>query len=379
MLFYLCFGLSFLLFFTAVQTEADEPSRVLAAKLFFFAVFLFTALRSPEVGNDTIQFYNAYSRIREIPWTERGSERYEAGFFALCKLLGMISPHPQTLLFFTAWMISFSVSRFLRLYSRNVSLGCLLFLFLNLWAVYMNLMRQVLAMCIILFFLESLLKGRKMRFFFGVFLASLFHRSAWICLIMLVMYGRRFTYMTAVFFVPFTLLCFWQYDKIFILATLLLNRYSGYISSERFGGSNYFGMLLNVCVCLAILLYGIFLRRRDAKSSRQVQEALPADFQLFLLLCCLFCYILGTRMYILSRVSPYFTIFYLPWLGMEKPLVQMEEMPLRSLDGKISGKALKRCYPLGPFAVVFISMIYFCVIHFFRPEWQGVVPYRFFW
>ena len=84
-------------------------------------------------------------------------------------------------------------------------------------------------------------------------------------------------------------------------------------------------------------------------------------------------------MYILSRVSPYFTIFYLPWLGMEKPLVQMEEMPLRSLDGKISGKALKRCYPLGPFAVVFISMIYFCVIHFFRPEWQGVVPYRFFW
>ena len=352
MLFYLCFGLSFLFLFTAVQTEEDEPSRVLAARLFFFAVFLFMALRSPEVGNDTMQFYEAYSRIRETPWAERGAERYEAGFFALCKLLGMLSPHPQTLL---------------------------LFLFLNLWAVYMNLMRQVLALCVILFFLESLLEGRRMRFFLGILLASLFHRSAWVCLIMLAVYGRRFTYMTAVVFIPFTFLCFWQYDKIFILATLLLNRYSGYRTSEQFGGSNYFGMLLNVCVCLAILLYGAYLRRREGRSSQQAQEAIPADFQIYMLLCCLFCYALGMRMYILSRVSPYFTVFYLTWLGAERPLVQMVEIPLRPADGKIAGKVLKRCYPLGPFVVVLVSAVYFCVIHFFRPEWQGVVPYRFFW
>lgn len=376
MLYYVAFGLIFLLFSTAVQTEGDSRSQKLAAGLFFFAVFLFMGLRSAEVGNDSAQFYQAYMRIQGIPWAEYSAERYEWGFFALCKLLGILCPHPQAIFLFTSLVFTASLFRFIQMYSHNAALSCLLFLFLNLWAVYMNLMRQILALCIVLYAAGYLLEGMKFRFCLGVFAASLFHRSAWVCLVMLFFCSRKFSAKTIMVFIPLSVLCFWQYERIFSLAVILLNRYSGYRDSEQFGGSNYFGMVINACVCLGILLYGIIIRIRKEAG---IPEALPADFQIYMLLCCLFCYILGMRMYILSRLTPYFTVFYLSWLGEAEPFVKMKKIPLLSAHTNQPNALLKRIYPLEPYLIVLFSAAYFCVIHLFRPEWQGVVPYRFFW
>lgn len=380
MYFYLCFGLLFLLFSTAVRTDEDKRSRELTAGLFFFAVFVLTGLRSPSVGNDSMQFYQAYLRIRQIPWADYASERYEWGFFAFCKLLGAFCPHPQTVFLVTSFVFSISVFRFIQRYSHNAALSCLLFLFLNLWAVYLNLMRQILALCIVLYALERLLEGRKLHFCLGVFAASLFHRSAWVCLVMLFLCRRRFSAKAAIAFASVAVFGFWQYERLFNLAVFLLRRYDGYRASEQFGGANYFGMVFNSLVCLAVLLYGALMRRRESFSPQdRPPEILPADFQAYMLLCCLFCYILGMRMYILSRLTPYFTIFYLSWLGKAEPFLKMEEI---RLSPPVSGQPesiLKRSYPLEPYVIVLISAAYFCTIHFFRPEWQGVVPYRFFW
>jgi len=373
---YLCFGFTFLLFSITVRTEGDSRSRELTAGLFFFIIFLFTGLRSPEVGNDSMQFYQAYMRIRNIPWSEWTSERYEWGFFALCKLLGFLCPHPQTLFLFTAFVFSNSIFQFIRLYSQNAALSCLLFLFLNLWAVYLNLMRQILALCVILYSIRFLRDGMNFRFCVGVAAASLFHRSAWVCLVMPFFYQRRFSIKIMLIFIPFAVLCFWQYDNIFTLAVILLNRYAGYRTSEQFGSSNYFGMALNTGVCLTILLYGKFLRRGKEPD---FFELLPADFQIYMLLCCLLCYILGMRMYILSRLTPYFTVFYLSWLGAAEPFVKMEQFSLLPASLNPLDIFMKKVYPLEPFLIVFASSAYFCVIHLFRPEWQGIVPYRFFW
>lgn len=376
MYFYLFFGLMFLFFSVSVRTEEDSRSRKLTAGLFFFIVFLFTGLRSPEVGNDSMQFYQAYTRICGLSWTDHSKERYEWGFFALCKLLGIFFPHPQTIFIFTAMVFSASVYRFILLYSRNSALSCFLFLFLNLWAVYVNLMRQILALCIILYSIKFLQNGKNLRFCVGVASASLFHRSAWICLIMLFFYRQRFSVKAVLVFIPFTAFCFWQYDRIFSLAAFVLNRYSGYRTSEQFGKSNYLGMLFNVGICLAILLYGALLRHGKGTDAL---EPLSEDFQIYMLLCCLFCYVLGMRMYILSRITPYFTIFYLSWLGAAEPFVKMEAIPLLPADPRHPKIFLKRVYPLETHLTALTAVVYFCVIHLFRPEWQGIIPYLFFW
>ncbi len=376
MIFYLCLGFSFLLFSSAVRTEYDDRSQKIAGLLFFFIVFLFTGLRSPEVGNDSMQFYQAYTRIKATPWTNYTSERYEWGFFALCKVLGMFFPHPQTLFVFTGLIFAFSVFRFIRMYSNNAALSCILFLFLNLWAVYMNLMRQILALCIILFFLDALFHEKRIQFCLGVFIASLFHRSALVCLVMLVFYEKPFNHKFVIFYVPFTAFCFWKYDWIFTLGTMILHRYEGYRFSQAFGASNYFGMFFHALICLSVLFYGMLLRQGRACKS---EKGLTSDFQIYMLLCCLFCYILGMRMYILSRLTPYFTIFYLTWLGEAEPFVKMEKYPLRNIPEDNSNFILKRVYPLETYFIVLASSVYFCIVHLFRPEWQGIIPYRFFW
>lgn len=376
MIFYLCFGLSFLLFSSAVRTECDDKSRKFVGLLFFFIVFLFMGLRSPEVGNDSMQFYQAYTRIKVTPWTNYTSERYEFGFFALCKGLGIFFPHPQTLFLFTGLVFAFSVYRFIRMYSNNIALSCVLFLFLNLWAVYMNLIRQILALCIILYFLDALFHEKRLQFCLGVFLASLFHRSALVCLVMLVFYKKPFKKKFLIFYIPFTAFCFWKYDWIFTLGTIILHRYEGYRFSQTFGASNYFGMLFHSLICFSILFYGVLLHQgKEDKTAK----GLTPDFQIYMLLCCLFCYTLGMRMYILSRITPYFTIFYLTWFGEAQPFVKMEKFPLENIPKDNSNFILKRIYPLESYFIVLVSSAYFCIVHLFRPEWQGVVPYRFFW
>lgn len=376
MIFYLCFGIGFLFYSAAVRTEYDNGSRRFSGVLFFFIVFLFMGLRSPEVGNDSMQFYQAYTRIRITPWTNYTSERYEWGFFALCKILGIFSAQPQTLFLFTSLIFALSVFRFIQVYSNNAALSCILFLFLNLWAVYMNLMRQILALCMILCFLDSLFQGKKITFCFGVFLASLFHRSAIVCLVMLIFHGRPFNHRFVGFYIPFTIFCFWKYDWIFTLGTIVLHRYEGYRFSQAFGSSNYFGMMLHALVCFSVLFYGILLHPGKEGEST---NGLTSDFQIYMLLCCLFCYILGMRMYILSRLTPYFTIFYLSWLGRSEPFVKMERIPLEHIPKDHSDFILKRVYPLEPYFIVFVSLSYFCTIHLLRPEWQGIIPYLFFW
>lgn len=354
-------------YFTDVERSILSRRRYLC--FCFFLLFLLMGLRGPSVGNDTMQYYQAYETLGKLPWRDVAQQRYEWGFFAFCKILYGISPHPQTLLLVTSGFFCAVMAHFLLRYGENIVLAAVLFLLLNFIAVFLNLMRQMMAVCMVILAMERWWDKKYLSSVLLLLAAPMFHRSALICLLFPFLSKRRFPAWLWIVFFGTAGVCFWQYQRLYTIAAMLLGRYSHYLGSE-FGNSNYFGMLLQALVCLSVLLYGIYKRRCGTQ-----KEALPVDFQMYMLAFGTFCYIVGMRMYMFSRMTPYFTIYYLTWLGKCEPLRRWKTLLFPNQSQTVRLKH----YSCEPLAVIAVAAVYFLIIHLFRPEWQGIVPYCFFW
>ena len=120
-----------------------------------------SGFRSFSVGVDTQQFVNAYSRIINMSPNSFDLLRYEYGFSYFCWLLGKISTNPQILIFITSLFINISVGRFIYKNSDNVYLSVILYLLCNFFFSYMNIMRQAMAIAILLWGYEFIKDKQK--------------------------------------------------------------------------------------------------------------------------------------------------------------------------------------------------------------------------
>ena len=155
--------------------------------IFIFSILtLLSALRNISVGVDTSQYYEAYKLIGTIEWNELDKLRYEIGFSLLCKVLNYISSNPQLLLIVTSIFINSSVGLFIYRNSNNVVLSSFIFITYNLYFNYMNIMRQAIAIAIVLFAYEYLKNKKIIKYSILVLIASLFHTSSIICLLFII-------------------------------------------------------------------------------------------------------------------------------------------------------------------------------------------------
>ena len=130
-----------------------------------------------------MQYYQAYETLGKLPWRDVAQQRYEWGFFAFCKILYGISPHPQTLLLVTSGFFCAVMAHFLLRYGENIVLAAVLFLLLNFIAVFLNLMRQMMAVCMVILAMERWWDKKYLSSVLLLLAAPMFHRSALICLL----------------------------------------------------------------------------------------------------------------------------------------------------------------------------------------------------
>ncbi|MFZ5986468.1 MAG: EpsG family protein [Bacillota bacterium] len=334
--------------------------------IFFFGMTaIISALRAYAVGNDTDQFYRAYERIAQVDWTSFYLFRYELGFTVLCKVLSYISREPQLLLIVTSLFSSYSIGRFIYKNSCNVVLSSYLFITLNIYADYLNLMRQVIALSIILFGIEYLKEKKIIRFVLFVVIASLFHQSALFVLVVIFFVKIKYSKLSFPITLMTSIIGFLIFNRLFLFAVKILSKYASYEDSV-YASSNYFGMIFNVSICLSILLLGLFICNKNRgylqKQCVLEMKTLSYDFVAYMVSICLFCYILGTRMYILTRVVPYFSIYYLVWIPMTFESIGDKKLKILVLH-----------------LILVLTLAYYLIVAIFRPEWYGIIPYKFFW
>lgn len=314
-----------------------------------------SALRASTVGADTSMYSEAFNHISQVSFNNLHIFRYEYGFTLLCKILSLINNNSQILIIVTSLFIFISVGRFIYKNSKDVILSCYSFMTLNIYFLYMTAMRQALAIAIILIAYEYLKVEKYFKFSLLIILSSLFHKSALICLILILFRRNRYRLTSLIYTFLLAIISFVGYKYLFVVFTTIFTEYGGY-SSGIFSVSNYFGSLIEACVILIIWLFGIYyIYKKDSKFDYKTSLIAYIMSLAFILS------VLVMKMNVVNRLTAYFSLFSILWLP----------QGVRS----ISIIKKRTIIYIGIYVFLFI---YWIVILLARPEWTRVVPYKIF-
>ncbi len=330
----------------------------------FSLLGLLSALRGVSVGNDTAQFSWAYRTIGHMDWSDANRLRYEYGFYYLCKFLNLFSSDPQWLLVISSILIFFSVGLFIYRFSPDVMLSTFLFIALGTYSMNLNLLRQSMAIAVLLFALPFLFQKTKK--FIGVVLASsLFHKTALIWLIFLSVRRIRYSKQMIITHVLIAIACFFSSRLLYNYGVMMFKSYSIY-TRGKFDFSNYNGTLIITIMYVIIFLLGFYFfwtrKKRVFVNLTDNYTPIPIPFQAHANSLLIISLVIGTQMVLLVRVKEYFIPFSWLWL----PTVFSIEL---NKTEKI----------LFKYFLILFSFAYYLIVHIYRPEWHGVVPYVFYW
>lgn len=346
----------FLIVFTYILGYIMRPNKVKEnRKVYLIIVFsiltIISAIRNYTVGVDTWQFCGDFVKIGKLTFFEAMEKtRYEIGFIVLCKILYFISANHQILIIVTSVFIMGAIGLYIYEESTDVIMSSLIFILLNCYAMYMSVMRQAIAISIILIaYVLFFKKNKTLKYIISVVLASLFHSSAIFMVILVLLKDKKFERKYYHIAILMAIVFFVFSDTIFDIVTMVFPTYAGYKNSSFFE-SNYFASLINAVVAFAFFTYGIMTNKEDYKDKEKT------NFYSFLMLFNFLFYVLTIRINIFARVTTYFNIFNIIWI----PMI---------IDNLTKNKNSNR--------IIMISCItaYWLVVSIYRPEWYGVIPY----
>ena len=150
---------------------------------------LIVGSRSINMGmNDTKDIYvPIFYKLSMLSFSE--SIRYiidsktEIVFYALTRIYLTISTNVRIYLFLLAIPLNLEVSRIIYKYSKVPSLSFIMFFSLNYFAFSFTLLRHCIALSIVILATDCVVNKKLKKFIIMIFIAGLFHRTAWIFVI----------------------------------------------------------------------------------------------------------------------------------------------------------------------------------------------------
>lgn len=351
MLIYVMLMLTILGFGYIYKPNNTEKNKKTYMIIMGILLIIISGFRSVNVGADTWQFCADFNSIRFINWKNLfNSTRYEPGFVLICKILSQLVDNYQILIFFTSLVINIVICKFIYDESKDCILSLYLYVSLNYFATNMNIMRQAIAMAIIILAYKKFLnKEKKVLYIISVLIAYQFHTSALCGMLLLVIPNTKYDMKKYILTVISSIIMVLIANKLFVIFTGILGKYSGYINSE-FYEPNYFAAVIKMLILFVILTVSyIYYRNIDNNKYMYISS---------------FALIFGAsaiKITLLGRISNYFSIFNI--------------ILLPNILKEIRDK--KEIY-LIYFLVYFLCFLYWIIVAIYRPEWHGVVPYEFF-
>lgn len=339
--------------------------------LFIFitmGVLLFlNCMRGLYVGNDTVSYYKLFNYY-SLGYT---NEQYSnAGFFWMDNyvdigwryfnvLFSKISNNYQLFISCVAIFLYLFTSKFIKRYSTNTSISILLF-FLLFYHQYLNVLRQAVAIVIILMAHKYLVNKRIVRFVFAVLIATLFHKYAIVSLalipISLVSFNKHKSRIAIIISIIMALS-----GGVFLLPRLF-GYTGGYINNPT-GISTVFSFVLNsvIYICSELLIN----TAEDIASCGTNENATVSsvDFYRWINLIALCLSILEIALPALYRVEYFFVIYQ---------IVGIPYFVSVSKHKKETNRTIL-------IIMIFTLIVYQTGIFIFRPEWITDFPYYFYW
>lgn len=327
-------------------------------------LLVLNCLRSIETGNDTASYYALFAHYAG-EWADYSpaallwmDSYIDVGYRWINRFFLIFSTNYQLFISCIAIFLYATTTLFIKRYSPNPTISVYLF-FLLFFHVYLNVLRQALAIVFVLIGSQFLFKKRTKCFILYVTIATLFHKTAILSFLLIpIAYKKHVSLSKSLFVIVIS--CALTFSGV-INRILEIFGYSGKYISEESGASVFADMLLSSLILGAML----FLKRKviNKEDALDGGEDLFARFYIRLPIVQLIISIVSLTLPILYRCEYYFTIFYITGI----PYYLMNNTDIKS-NRRIIGRLILLTY------IVYISGILY-----FRPEWYSEFDYHFFW
>lgn len=186
--------IGFILFLRLMINLKTRKSQLTFLILSGIAIVLIMGLRFPKynIEYDVEIYYNYYKTLINTPLSQIFQvDRFEWGYVILNKILAVLIPFPQFVLFFEAAFCTFFVFRFIYLYSDDIFMSVLFYITLGTMTFFLTAFRQAFAIGLCLWSIDYLKNRKPFKFFLVVLTACFFHKTAVVFFPMYYIFDRR--------------------------------------------------------------------------------------------------------------------------------------------------------------------------------------------
>lgn len=358
MTFYLIFIFLILAQAFIIIRNNTKGARLLFLWLAGIEIFILLGCRAPTVGVDT-PFYTLL--FTEIAPFNISFISLEKGYLFYNLFLHQITPNPQILLLVTAFFSTLSLC--ILIYKNEVYVWLSVFLYLTLDQMAFNMtgIRQTMAISILFFAYDFVIRRKLFSFLFCVVLASTFHLAALIFLITYPLTYLKINLKTLIFVSLATVLCFVTFENLKEIIFSLSPRYSAYGQMFYFDGEIKIASIFKTLICGVIFALSYFIYRANfAEIRRGKNSEIVFRVLLYLSLFGFLITLISIKSTIIERAAFFFTFFN-----------------ILLLPRALSAMKHKQLIPLFCILIMLGSLGYFITIGLIRPGWFGIIPYAF--
>lgn len=325
--------------------------RVFILFLYFYFVLLYCC-RKPNIGTDTFVYLSVFSNISKnmTSFSDNLNSNLERGYVNLVYIISKITHNRTLFLFFIASIIYGNILYCINKFCRNnysIFIVSLFFILSQFFFETTNLMRQMIAVSIILNAYYFLYKRKYILYFSIIFLCYYFHKSSIICLFVPFLRLFKLNKKTIKFYFCILLfLTFFGVKFLYVIIQILFPEYAGYfVNSSAYGIAPIgfkLGSLLNLIIQLCFVLY--YHKNIDYNN-----ELLCFYFRIYLIgTLCTACSVMFAPF---VRLAFYFTSSFIP------------------ISSLLS-------YRRKDLLVLLLVLLMYCfTVCFLRPQWTGFFPY----
>lgn len=343
-------------------------------KLMLSSLIMFSLLgfKDATIGNDTANYIELFNRLKHISSMVDESIRFEKGYQLYNKVIGMLFDTPQALFIITAIICMGCICFGIIKNSVNWQYSLFIFVGLRFFYFFLSGLRQSIAVSMTFVAYYFLKKERIVSFFAIILLASTFHFSAFIFILAWPVSKMKLEKLAIL---KVLLLIFFIYIFLNPILEIVLGYlpvyYSLYLGTEAASANNLSDFINAVIPCL-VIFFAKSVDYTNIASSYNLQENnkysnfsfcyLDVDTQILFLIIAAGLSIIATRVSILDRMVQYYWIFSI--ITIPNILFSIED------DRKRTNWYL---------VISCLVIVYNLTLLILRPEWNMIIPYRFFW
>lgn len=285
------------------KSPEDKSRNKIFLKISFSTLLFLITFRHYTVGVDTLVYIEAYFRTINNTLSYSDVTWLGNGYIYLSNIVGFFAKNNYVVMHFVVGFLSlYFLYKAILQNSKMPHYSLFLFISFGLYYQMFNQSRQLLAICVVLYSYKYLKSRSFFKYSLAILFAYLMHNSALLMLPIYFFANMNVNNKKNVSYIIIGIVIY-IYSDFFIDIILLTSYGQIYANSGYFVANN--SSLLNLFIRIIFLLSSLLFMKQTQVNNDD------AKILYNMVIFCTFFQILATKVYILSRITTYFFVFYI--------------------------------------------------------------------